>query len=60
MASRIRSYFMKLEDLGISDKVIKGEEVGSRWIRNFKELLLIVVGFPFFIFGLIHNYVCFL
>ena len=59
MATRIRSYFMKLEDLGISDKVIKGEEVGSRWIRNFKELLLIVVGFPFFIFGLIHNYACF-
>ncbi|HET6992268.1 MAG TPA: 1-acyl-sn-glycerol-3-phosphate acyltransferase, partial [Bacteroidia bacterium] len=59
MTKNIGMYFQKLQELGISDKVIKGGRSGSRWLKNLKEVLFIVFGFPFFIYGLLHNYLCF-
>ncbi|MCX6312760.1 MAG: lysophospholipid acyltransferase family protein [Bacteroidetes bacterium] len=60
MALEIRSYFQKIVELGLSDTVINVGETESRWMKNMKELLFIVVGFPFFIYGIVHNYLCFL
>jgi glycerol-3-phosphate O-acyltransferase/dihydroxyacetone phosphate acyltransferase len=59
MAQNIRAYFLKLKELGMSDTVIKKGASGSRWLRNLKEFLFIVFGFPVFTYGLIHNYLCF-
>lgn len=59
IGQEIHAYFQKIDELGLSDKLIKGEAKGSRWWKNMKELLFIVVGFPFFIYGLLHNYLCF-
>lgn len=59
MSKDIRNYFSKLADLGLNDKVIKHGTKGSRWFKNLKEILFIVFGFPFFVYGLVHNYLCF-
>lgn len=59
IAQEIRAYFQKIDELGLSDKLIKGGPKGSRWLKNLKEFLFIVVGFPVFVYGLIHNYICF-
>ncbi len=59
IAQEIRAYFLKIDELGLSDKLIKGDVKSSRWMKNLKEFLFIVVGFPFFIYGLLHNYLCF-
>ncbi len=57
ISGEIKSYFWKLNEIGLSDKVIKnGGEKGSRLLKNVKELLFILLGFPFFIYGIIHNY----
>lgn len=59
ISEALRRYFQKLDELGLSDKLIKGGTGESRWWKNLKELLFILIGFPFFIYGLIHNYICF-
>jgi glycerol-3-phosphate O-acyltransferase/dihydroxyacetone phosphate acyltransferase len=59
IAKETRAYFQKIDELGLSDKLIKGGTKGSRWLKNLKEFLFIIFGFPFFIYGLIHNYICF-
>lgn len=59
MAKEIRAYFQKIDELGLSDKLVKGGAKGSRWIKNLREVFYILFGFPFFVYGLIHNYICF-
>lgn len=55
----ISAYFEKIKEMGLSDKLIKGGPKGSRWLRNLSEVLFILFGFPVFIYGLLHNYLCF-
>ncbi|CAN5427728.1 hypothetical protein BH09BAC5_BH09BAC5_02520 [soil metagenome] len=59
ISSEIRNYFQKIGELGISDKLIKGSVKESRWWKNMKEFLFIIFGFPFFLYGIVHNYLCF-
>jgi 1-acyl-sn-glycerol-3-phosphate acyltransferase len=59
ISQQLRRYFQKIDQLGLSDKLIKGAPKESRWWKNVKEFLFIVLGFPFFVYGLIHNYPCF-
>jgi glycerol-3-phosphate O-acyltransferase/dihydroxyacetone phosphate acyltransferase len=56
----IKSYFWKLHEIGLSDSVIReGSAKGSRFLKNVKELLFIILGFPFFFYGILHNYIPF-
>jgi 1-acyl-sn-glycerol-3-phosphate acyltransferase len=59
ISKEISAYFQKIREMGLSDKLIKGGPKGSRWLRNLREFLFITLGFPIFIYGLIHNYICF-
>jgi glycerol-3-phosphate O-acyltransferase/dihydroxyacetone phosphate acyltransferase len=61
ISTAIKSYFWKLDEIGLSDSVIKdGTGKGSRFLRNVKELLFIILGFPFFVYGILHNYLPFI
>jgi 1-acyl-sn-glycerol-3-phosphate acyltransferase len=59
ISKELRNYFWKLEEIGLSDKVIKGAGKDSRIGKNLKELFFIIAGFPFFIYGILHNYLPF-
>lgn len=59
MADELRNYFENLGELGLSDKLIQGGPSESRWLKNVREVLFIILGFPFFVYGIIHNYLCF-
>lgn len=57
----IRSYFWKLEELGLSDRSLKGGSAHSRlWLRSLRDFLFIVFGFPVYVYGLLHNYLPFI
>ncbi|HLG03205.1 MAG TPA: lysophospholipid acyltransferase family protein [Bacteroidia bacterium] len=58
IGAETRNYFETVEALGLSDRIVRGGQ-GKRWLKNTGELLLIIFGFPFFFWGLIHNYLPF-
>lgn len=61
IATATKNYFRKLSEIGLSDSVIRdGGGKGSRFLKNVKELFFIVFGFPFFLYGIIHNYLPFI
>lgn len=60
VVGKIKSYFWKLDELGFSDRLIrKGRKQASRYLYWVGEMLLIVLGFPFFIYGATINYIPF-
>jgi hypothetical protein len=61
ISQEIKSYFWKLDELGLSDRVVRGGSARQRlWLRSLGDLLLIVLGFPVYVYGLIHNYLPFI
>lgn len=57
----IKSYFWKLEELGLSDRAVRGGSGRSRlWMRSLRDFLFIVLGFPVYVYGLLHNYLPFI
>lgn len=57
---RIKEYLKNLSDLGLSDVDIAKSQKNSSFIgTNLLALLKIFIGFPFFVYGLINNYIPF-
>lgn len=57
----IRSYFWKLDELGLSDSTLRKGSARSRlWLRSIRDFFFILLGFPVYIFGLLHNYLPFI
>jgi 1-acyl-sn-glycerol-3-phosphate acyltransferase len=52
----LNHYFAELETLKINDKAIAATQKKQNWIST---ILLLVLGFPFFIFGYINNFLAF-
>lgn len=60
IVNKIKSYFWKLDELGINDKLIRtGRKQGSRYYYWLGEVALLLLGFPFFLYGIIINLVPF-
>jgi len=59
MKSEIDSYLNDLEHLSLNDNLIKGVGKSSPFFDAFKSLVYLVLGFPFFIFGFINNFLPF-
>jgi glycerol-3-phosphate O-acyltransferase / dihydroxyacetone phosphate acyltransferase len=60
MRSRIDNYFNKLSILGIQDIDIAKNKTNQHFFgSNLKAILFIILGFPFYIYGLINNYLPF-
>lgn len=59
-ATAVSSYFWKLEQLRLSDKAIRATAEGRVSARRYLlEWLFILIGFPFYVYGLLHNYLPF-
>jgi 1-acyl-sn-glycerol-3-phosphate acyltransferase len=57
----IKSYFWKLDELGLSDRVLRSGYGRPRlWVKSLGDLLYIVLGFPVYLYGLLHNYLPFI
>lgn len=57
----IKSYFWKLDELGLSDRVLRSGYGRPRlWMKSLSDLLFIVIGFPVYLYGLLHNYLPFI
>jgi 1-acyl-sn-glycerol-3-phosphate acyltransferase len=60
MHKRINDYLNNLNRLGLSDKDLNKENKSKSIINNsIKAFLTIVMGFPFYLYGLINNYLPF-
>lgn len=59
IASRVRSYMASLERCGVTDKMLQGNTGGSLFLKNLRSILFIAIGFPFYLYGLINNYLPF-
>jgi 1-acyl-sn-glycerol-3-phosphate acyltransferase len=60
MKKRLHDYFDSLKKIGISDNDISDDRPGSSFIMsNLRYLFTIVLGFPFYVYGLINNYLPF-
>lgn len=61
VVNKITSYFWKLDELGFSDRLVRtGRKEGSRYFYWLGEVALIILGFPFFIYGVTINYIPFM
>lgn len=57
---RIRKYFEGLEEIGLVDDNISGTEKERSFLGNhLRSLLIIVLGFPLYLYGLINNFLPF-
>ncbi len=60
VVNKMKSYFWKLDELGFSDKLVRaGRKAGSRYYYWLGELVLIILGFPLFVYGSLVNYIPF-
>jgi 1-acyl-sn-glycerol-3-phosphate acyltransferase len=60
MRSRIQSYFERLEELNLDDEDISRNKSNRSFIgSNIRSLLFLIIGFPFYLYGLINNYLPF-
>ncbi len=60
IVNKIKSYFWKLDELGISDKLMRtGRKQGSRYYYWLGEVALLLFGFPVFLYGAIINFLPF-
>lgn len=60
LKSRIDEYFSKLDTLGIKDiDIARNQKNKSFFGSNLLALITIIVGFPFYLYGLINNYLPF-
>jgi glycerol-3-phosphate O-acyltransferase / dihydroxyacetone phosphate acyltransferase len=57
IADHVRSYFWKLDALGLNDGTVAVADKKSTVFRKgLMDLVIAVLGFPVFIYGFIHNY----
>lgn len=55
--SRINMYLNKLYQLGLRDTdIVQNQQSDSFIASNLKALMILIVGFPFYIYGLINNF----
>ena len=59
MKVKISTYLDNLEQLALNDTLIKGIEKSAPFFSTLKALFYLVIGFPFFIFGFLNNYLPF-
>jgi glycerol-3-phosphate O-acyltransferase/dihydroxyacetone phosphate acyltransferase len=60
MKSRLAIYFENLTQLGLSDgDILNNQKNDSFVLSNLKALLTIIIGFPFYVYGLINNFLPF-
>jgi 1-acyl-sn-glycerol-3-phosphate acyltransferase len=58
MKTKIDDYFLNLKDMKLSDKAIeKGDQLGNLWYYFFKSLLILIIGFPIWLFGYINSFI---
>jgi glycerol-3-phosphate O-acyltransferase / dihydroxyacetone phosphate acyltransferase len=61
VSNDISSYFWKLDELGISDSSLRSNgKIQRIWQRSIRDLLFSALGFPLYLYGLIHNYLPFI
>lgn len=59
MQLRIKRYLNNLDRWGLNDSTIVASKSKQQAINNFKSFLLLVLGFPLYIYGLINNFLPF-
>jgi hypothetical protein len=60
MKSRLAIYFENLKKLGLSDgDILNNQQNDSFVLSNLKALFTIIIGFPFYVYGLINNFLPF-
>jgi glycerol-3-phosphate O-acyltransferase/dihydroxyacetone phosphate acyltransferase len=59
IGNRVRAYMSSLERVGLTDRILQGGSKGSLFVRNLRSILFIALGFPFYLYGLINNYLPF-
>ncbi|HTL83184.1 MAG TPA: lysophospholipid acyltransferase family protein [Bacteroidia bacterium] len=60
VSGEIKNYFTRLDELGLSDKVVKDGNANKRiGFHALMDLFYSILGFPFYVYGLIHNYLPF-
>ncbi|HEY0030327.1 MAG TPA: lysophospholipid acyltransferase family protein [Bacteroidia bacterium] len=58
--TRIKQYLKSLSDLGLQDSDIEKNQKNNSFLKtNMKAFLKICFGFPFFIYGMLNNYIPF-
>ncbi len=58
--TRIKNYLKSISDLGLTDKdIAKNQKTTSFLGENVKAFLKIFLGFPFYLYGLLNNYIAF-
>jgi 1-acyl-sn-glycerol-3-phosphate acyltransferase len=57
--SKIKLYLSNLEHLSLNDNLIKRIGKSAPILNAFKSILFIICGFPFFIFGILNNFLPF-
>ena len=58
MKTKIDDYFLNLKDMNLSDKAIeKGNQLGNLWFYFLKSLLILIIGFPVWLFGYINSFI---
>ncbi|MBI3511994.1 MAG: 1-acyl-sn-glycerol-3-phosphate acyltransferase [Bacteroidetes bacterium] len=61
ISGEIKQYFSRIDELGLSDRMVKSDEKRkSIFSKAFADLLLIITGFPFYLYGILHNYLPFI
>lgn len=56
IAQKVKGYLRSLEKIGLSDTIIQSKN-RQFWVSNIISVLYTVIGFPFFLYGLINNYI---
>ncbi len=59
LKSKINSYLTHLQKLSLSDKMIKGVEETKPVLDTILSLVYLIIGFPFFLYGFINNFLPF-
>jgi glycerol-3-phosphate O-acyltransferase / dihydroxyacetone phosphate acyltransferase len=58
IGAKVRSYLASLERVGLSDRMLhKSPGAGSLFVSNTRSIIFIALGFPFYIYGLVNNYI---
>ena len=58
MKTKIDDYFLNLKIMNLSDKTIEnGSELGNLWHYFLKSFLLLIIGFPIWLFGYINSFI---
>lgn len=60
MRNRIQDYLRRLDQLGLDDEVIGKKQSGKSFVESsIRHYLIVVLGFPLYVYGLLWNYLPF-